>query len=235
MKKKTKIILIVLGIIVALIVSFAVWQRNNIKAVIYFLKYSEEELMQKSIDNQKELDNALKKIDMAAPRELTEEEAKALESGELSLEEAVALSLTHNEENQPTTAEPSSGGKPHISPATPSKTPSKMEKLVAELYVLKSSYMSKLDSLEAAGKKEYSQTPVSQRNATWKGTMISKYSGIISGWEAECDAKVEAVIGKIREEIKKTGGDMSVIDTIRSTYNTEKQIKKAEYMNTYLK
>ena len=235
MKKKTKVVLIVLGIIIALIASFAVWQRNNIKAVIYFLRYSKEDLVQMAADNQKELDDALKKIDMAAPRELTEEETKALESGELTLEEAVALTLTPSDENPTTSAEPSGGKKPTVAPATPSKTPSNIEKLIAELYVLKSSYMSKLDGLESAGKKEYSSTPESQRNATWKGQMISKYSGIISGWEAECDAKVEAVIGRIREEIKKTGGDMSVINTIRSTYNNEKQIKKAAYMNTYLK
>ena len=226
MKKKTKVVLIVLGIIIALIASFAVWQRNNIKAVIYFLRYSKEDLVQMAADNQKELDDALKKIDMAAPRELTEEETKALESGELTLEEAVALTLTPSDENPTTSAEPSGGKKPTVAPVTPSKTLSNIEKLIAELYVLKSSYMSKLDGLESAGKKEY---------ATWKGQMISKYSGIISGWEAECDAKVEAVIGRIREEIKKTGGDMSVINTIRSTYNNEKQIKKAAYMNTYLK
>ena len=235
MKKKTKIILIIIGIIIALVASFAVWQRNNLKAIMYYLMYSEEELAQKSIDNQKKLDEALKKIDMQAPRELTEEEAKALENGEITLEEAVNLSLT------PITDETlqSNNGENSVKPAAPStaenKEQSKMSKLVAELYVLKSSYMSKLDSLEAAGKKEYAQTPADQRNATWKGQMISKYSGIISGWEAECDAKVEAVIGKIREEIKRTGGDMSVINTIRSTYSHEKEIKKAEYLNTYLK
>ena len=235
MKKKTKIILIILGIIIALVASLAVWQRNNLKAVMYYLMYSEEELAQKSIENQKKLDEALKKIDMQAPRELTEEETKALESGEITLEEAVSLSLTPNAD----TAIAGTGGGNGVKPATPSASgdqeQSKMSKLVAELYVLKSSYMSKLDGLEAAGKKEYSQTPPNQRNATWKGQMISKYSGIISGWEAECDAKVEAVIGKIREEIKRTGGDMSVIKTIRSTYSHEKEIKKAEYLNTYLK
>ena len=76
MKKKTKIILIILGIIIALVASLAVWQRNNLKAVMYYLMYSEEELAQKSIENQKKLDEALKKIDMQAPRELTEEETK---------------------------------------------------------------------------------------------------------------------------------------------------------------
>ena len=235
MKKRTKIILIVLGIIIALVASFAIWQRNNIKAVIYFLRYSKEDLIEMAEDNQKELDNALKKIDMQAPRELTEEETKALESGEITLEEAIGLTLTPDSQTIPANVETNPSKKPGT-PLNPGTTePTKMEKLIAELYVLKSSYMSKLDGLEAAGKKEYSQTPPNQRNATWKGQMISKYSGIISGWEAECDAKVEAVIGRIRDEIKKTGGDMSVINTIRSTYNNEKQIKKAAYMNTYLK
>ena len=64
--------------------------------------------------------------------------------------------------------------------------------------------------------------------------MISKYSGEIAAWEGECDAKVEGVISRIKEELKRTGGDMSVINTIRSTYEKEKQIKKAGYMNKYM-
>ena len=42
------------------------------------------------------------------------------------------------------------------------------------------------------------------------------------------------IISKIKAELKRTGGDMSVIDTIRSTYSREKQLKKAGYMNAYL-
>ncbi len=235
MKKGTKITLTVIAIIVCIIVGVIVWQWGNISALVYSVQYSQEELDTMLTENKDKLDTVLNEIDVPVPRELTQEELAALESGDITQEEAVEISLgsstlkekidkhTNSEKNNVTS-------KPNSTPQPQNNTSA----LIAKLYVLKASYMSKLDGLEGQAKAEYSNTPAEKRTAAWKGSMISKYSSRVAALEGECDAKVEGIIAQIKAEISKNGGDMSIINTIRSTYETEKQIKKAHYMNTYL-
>ena len=104
--------------------------------------------------------------------------------------------------------------------------------LIAKLYVLKGSYVAKLDALESEGIAEYANTP--NKSTSWKASMISKYSGKVAALEGECDAKFEAIVSELKTELEKNGEDTSIIKTIRSTYEKEKQIKKANYLNTYM-
>lgn len=243
-KRKLKIFLIVLLVIAVLIGGLAIWQRNNIASVIYYMKYSGDDLDRMNKENKEKLASALSEIDTNMPRELTEEEIAALKDGTITEEDAVEISLgiTTLEEKlqQKSRGETNDGSTSQSSQNTSVSDTAKnsqsgISNLIAQLYVLKSSYISKLDGLEAEAKSEYAKTPAEQRTSTWKGSMVSKYSARVSAWESECDTKVEGIISQIKEELSKTGGDMSVIDTIRSTYENEKQIKKAQYLNTYLK
>lgn len=272
--KKLKIFLIVLSVIAILITGVTIWQWNNIVAVYYFIKYSEEDLTRLNEENKRILNETIGELNIEAPRELSDEEIEALESGAITKEDAIDISLgiatleeklglptpeqnaeDNSESTQSNTADTSrenakntdngnsevsiSGGNStsnkQMPQSQPQKETSKMSELVAELYVLKSTYIARLDGLEAKGKSEYSQTPEGNRTTAWKNSMIAKYSGEISAWESECDAKVEGIISQIKEELKKTGGDTSVIKKIRTTYENEKQIKKAQYMNKYMK
>lgn len=260
MKKKLKIFLIVLGILAAIIAGITVWQWQNIKAVIYFLNYSQEDLDEMYESNQKTLDEALEGFSTAKPRDLTEEEKNALKNNIITEEEAIDISLgktTLEEvkksknlqgENGETETSPEKSTAGETKPGQQGNNPQNqsdkkigteendnISKLIAKLYVLKSSYIGRLDGLEAEGLAEYSKTPKEQRTSAWRGSMISKYSARISAWEAECDAAVEGIISEIRRELNKNGGDTSIIQTIRSTYQNEKQIKKASYLNKYMK
>ncbi len=232
MKKKI-ITFIIVAAVISLVSWVVAWQWNNISAVFYFAKYSEEDLNRMLEDNKAQLSSALSEINENIPRDLTEEEAQALTDGNITEEDAVEISLgkvTLEEkvkENKPT-----SKPKPQKEPQKPAD---KTTDLIAQLYVLKSSFMSRLASLEAEGNAEYYNTPKEKRTNEWKGAMIAKYTSKIAGMEAECDARVEALISQIKAEISKNGGDMSIIDTVRATYENEKQIKKAQYMNAYLK
>ena len=237
MKKKI-ITLIIVAAFVSLVSGVLAWQWNNICAVFYFINSSQEALDKMLEKNKEELSKALSGMEEGAPRDLTEEEAKALEEGNISEEEAIEISLgkTTLEEkikNPQQTSQKPKPQKPQANDTT--KTTDKTSDLIAQLYVLKSSFLSRLSGLEAQGNAEYDNTPKEQRTADWKASMISKYTNKIATMEAECDAKVEAVISQIKAEITKNGGDMSIINTIRTTYENEKQIKKAQYMNTYLK
>lgn len=235
-RRKLKIFLIILAVIVVTASGVLAWQWDNVRSVIYFMRYSEDDLDKMLDDNKKELDSALEGIGAQMPRELTEEELQALQEGTITQTDAVEISLGKTtlqekiEQKKPKSQVSSGSGG-----STVLVTDSPVSNLVAQLYVLKSSYMGKLGGLEAQAKAEYSATPAAERTAGWKSSMISKYSGKVSALEGECDAKVEAVISQIKAELAKTGGDTSIIGKIRSAYENEKQIKKAYYLNTYLK
>ncbi len=230
-KKGLKIFLIILAVIVTLTGGVCIWQWDNIKAVSFFLKYSKEELEEMNKENDKKLDDAVANLELM-PRELTDEEKKALEVGEITEEDAIEITLGK------VTLEEKIKEKEN-----PGKAPTKVEEaktdrvseLIAKLYVLKSTYISKLDGLAADAKAEYKATPEAERTEKWKSSKISKYMSLATSLEATCDAQVEAIVTELRTELKKTGGDMSLIDTVRSSYESEKQIKKAFYLNKYLK
>jgi len=258
-RKKLKIFLIIALVFVMLVAGLAIWQWNNIVALYYSIRYSEEELLKKEEENKKALDEAINTLNIEPPRELTKEEIAALENGEISKEEAINISLgitTLEGENNAVTPEQDNNSQaetgvetnaqnntpavttPNVQPGSnvsnqPPKKASRLEELVAELYVLKGTYISKLNGLEAKAKQEYSATPKEQRTVSWKTSAFARYSKEATAWEAECDVKVEGIISKIKAELNRTGGDTSVIKKIRETYDTEKQIKKAQYLNKY--
>lgn len=232
-KKKLNILLIVAAVIVAGIAAVAVWQWDNILSVIYSVKYSEEDLNRMLDENKSELNTALEGIGANTVRDLTEEETAALEEGLITENDAVEISLGIKTLQEKLAEKNEQKSTPAQS--TSSDETSATSDLIAQLYVLKSSYMGKLSSLESQAKAEYSSTPENERTAAWKSSMLAKYSGKVAALEGECDARVEALISEIKAELSKTGGDMSIINTIRSAYENEKQIKKAHYLNTYMK
>ncbi len=238
-RKGLKIFLIIFGIIFLMGGCAVIWQWDNIQAVVYFMKYSKEDLETMAVENQTLMDEAVSTLEMI-PRELTEEENKALESGVITEQDAVEISLgvtTLPEKVEEKKNLPESAAKPAATP-TEAPKPQKVDRvseLVAQMYVLKSSFISKLDALAAQAIAEYSATPAAQRTSSWKTSKMTKFTSMASVLEAECDAQVEGIITELRAELKKNGGDMSLINTIRSTYDSEKQIKKAYYLNKYLK
>lgn len=224
MKKGLKIFLIILAAFILVAGTVTVWQWDNITAVVYFMKYSKDDLETLEKDNKQKLDDTAATLDII-PRELTEEEQKALADGIISEEDAVEISLG------------TSTLKDKLENSTDKTSVKKdrLSELVARLYVLKSTFISKLDGLAGQAAAEYKNTPNSQKNASWTSSKISKYMGLATELEAECDVQVEEIISELKDELKKQGKDNSLINTIRSTYDNEKQIKKAYYLNKYLK
>lgn len=53
--------------------------------------------------------------------------------------------------------------------------------------------------------------------------------------ESACDANVNAVISELKSILSAAGRDMSLVSSIQTAYNNEKQLKKAYYINMYVK
>ena len=221
MKKKTLIILIILGFFIVGISGICYWQRENIKAVFYAIKYTDDE----QEELQKESDRIIKELSEKFAEqglsELTDEAVQMLNKGTLTEEDAIKIitgekTLEEIKENKKN---------PEKTPEKSSDNP-KIASLVGKMYVLRSTYMGKLNSLIGQAKAEV-------MSGKSKSSVASKYIGIASGLEGQCDAQVESVLSQITEELKKTGGDLSLVSELRSAYRNEKSVKKAALLSQY--
>ncbi len=221
--KKWKITLCVFLAFVLLLGGLAYWQRENIGALIDSQRYSAEE-RGKKLAEQEEL--LLQAFSEQAPgveiHPLSEEEEKLLREGKLSPDDALQI-IT--------------GKKPSISQAEgekPQQTKqpeesSRLNDLIGQIYVLRSSFVGQLNGLVAQAKQEY----INGGGSVSKGTILKRYMGIAGGLEGQCDGQMEALLSQIKAELEKTGGDLSLIGQIRATYQGEKRAKKAEILNQF--
>lgn len=72
-------------------VALAIWQWDNIQALVMAVTYSDEKLADKKAENDKIISDALEKYPEISVRDLTEEEKQALAEGRLTEEEVLLL------------------------------------------------------------------------------------------------------------------------------------------------
>lgn len=248
MKRGWKIFFIILLVIVLALGALIYTQWNSIDAFIHSLSTTEEETIKELEDNKQQLQQFIDADENISVRDLTEEETAALASGELSEEDVVKLLTGQTPEPTPTpTPTPKATAKPNASPqntATPTPTPTpeptptaqqRISELLAKLYVQKSTYLNKLDTIEANVRYEF----ISQRDK-WESTkaakkeLLAKYLPEVASWEKECDSTVYGIIDEIQAELRANGMDESIVDTIKSAYLEEKKLKKTYFINRYM-
>lgn len=253
--RKRYIVLIVLVVLLILLAALAFWQRENIKAVQDFASYSQEELEEQMKQNDQAIKDAVNAVPEVSIREVTEEERQALKEGTLSQEELVERLLGTEtpapEQPEPTTtpapiptpkqdelAQPSASPTPTPTP-TPEPTPTpgksdyekRLSELIARVYVLREEYLIQLDDLKEEAIAAYKATPAAQRTASWLTKFVSNYLSKGTALEKQCDQKMDAIVIEMRTLIKENNGDLSLVDTMISTYANEKSLKKAWYMS----
>ena len=236
-----RIVSIVLMVIL-LLSGWLVYQNwNTIDAFIHSLGTTVEQTEKELEENKKILQKFIDEDDDIVVRDLTEEEAKALNSGNLSEEEVIEILTGREPEEKPVkTPKPiDKPSKPNFTPkptSTPESTSQdKISQLIAKLYVQKALYLNKLDDIEAQVRAEFLATPNKWgTKADAKKVLLNKYLPTVAEWEKNCDTMVYGILDEIREEIKKTGKDEAVVDTIKISYLEEKKLKKAYFINRYM-
>ena len=108
--------------------------------------------------------------------------------------------------------------------------PSELENLIAQIYILRADFSGQLDSLVGQAKAEY----IANKGKN-KAGIAGKYLRMASDLEGACDSQMESILSKIDAELKSTGGDSGIISEIRSAYENEKSIKKADLLAKYNK
>lgn len=299
MKKFLKTLGIILLVLVIIAAVLVVWQWRYVKALIDGIRYDEEELGRKQLENAEKTISSVDEQISVPLREITEEEKQKIASGELSqtalmaqiLAEALGTSLPDtapvNENSQPASAEagavtepsaeggsggeaalppsentasgsensetaqpsgtqPSGSGQtgsqqtvpPQTNPANATAAQSSDQMIagaVAKLYELQAQYTSQLDGLVGRAKAYYHEQKAQNGSAAAKSSTAAKFSGEVASMENACDAKVEAVISDLTQQLKSVGADTSITSTLRSAYQNEKSIQRAAYVNKYMK
>ncbi len=217
MKKKTIIWLTVLGVIIIALTAFAIYQRNNISAIVTSISKTETQIAEKLNESKKELENELKDKYSTDVTDLTADEEKQIMKGELSVEKAVEninKKYEDSKKNQTNSSE--------------------VDKLIGdkviELYSLKAYYLGQLGQMEATIKREYSQLPKEKQNLVGIKDLANKYMGTALSLLNQCDAQVENLLSALEKDLKKFKADTSILKTIRDTYEQEKAMKKAYYL-----
>ena len=220
MKFKKRYIFIPLALILIFSISaLAYWQWENITALKYMLTNSTEETSQMLKENEKVINNIVEKLSDEGISALPEEAVEMMNNGELTEKDAADII------SGKTTIDEVKNKKNNTDESQANSEASNISNLVAQIYSLRSSFVGKLDSLIAQAKAEWSAGGVNKKD------FISKYIGLGTSLEGQCDAQFESIISQIKEELKRTGGDESIISELKKAYKNEKTAKKASILS----
>lgn len=220
MNFKKRYIFIPLALILIFSISaLAYWQWENITALKYMLTNSSEETTQMLKENEKVINNIVEKLSDEGISALPEEAVEMMNNGELTEKDAADII------SGKTTIDEVKNKKNNTDESQANTETSNISSLVAQIYSLRSSFVGKLDSLIAQAKAEWSAGGVNKKD------FISKYIGLGTSLEGQCDAQFESIISQIKEELKRTGGDESIISELKKAYKNEKTAKKASILS----
>ena len=255
--KKRRIVLIVLAVVLILLAAVGIWQRENIKAFVDSLRYSQDQIERKLDDNTQKMQEIVDKTDYIQIRgALTPEEEKALASGEITSNEAMQIvkgdttleSLRDLKDkdssqtaNTPDVKDNSSDGKnnqtslPPTEPVQPAKQPTaadimqeEVSSIVAQLYVEKSNFVGQLEALANQAVASYEALGGGKEKAT---EIMNSYLPTVASLESSADQKVNALLSQLEASLKKGGGDLSLVNEVRQCYYEEKSLKKSYYLS----
>ena len=106
-----------------------------------------------------------------------------------------------------------------------------IKKYTAQFYSLKAYYSGQLSSLESQAKSEYINARKNKQSGVTKASVAKTYIGKAYSLQSECDGKVSTLLSGMKSELKAVGGDLSILETIKNAYDSEKAARKAQYMN----
>ena len=251
--KKIKKMPIILAVIFVFLVILVWWQFGNIKSVYYWFKYDNKNVSEMIDSKNKEVDKYLKDKSNLNVRQSTEAEQKLHQEEIITDDEFVDVltgktdvkdmfgqnidlddskNFVDESGNSITKEELESAKKETSSQNEKKDLTQKASECVARMYVLKSNFESRLGALYEQAKADYISVPNEQRSAR-KNEVIKKVYSQAVALEKECDAEVDMVLAKLESLLKQSGDDISIVNKIRKSYNEEKSLKKAYYLNLF--
>jgi len=111
----------------------------------------------------------------------------------------------------------------------------RQNEIIAEIYLLRATYLNKIDELIVTSREEYIALPKDKHNLSGKLEFAEKVI-IPRGYalEDECDSKMEVLLDELRGILESLGTDASLVGEINSAYKEQKRLKKTELINEYM-
>ena len=254
MKKRKRIWIGIVFIIVIFLGIVVIKHWNSLTAVIDSFRYSQDEVVEKLNENTQQLQKYIDENENITVRDLTEEEAKMLNEGVITEEEAIAILTGKASSVQPSdeadasdassaeepageTKKPQPSSKPQTPEATKESSDTVVSEAIAKLYIQKSKYLSKLDTIEANIRQAYIDEAASksdEEKRAIKQRFINSNLSEVAAWEKECDGVVYGILDEIKTALKNAGQDTSVVKKLEDAYLNEKRLKKSYFINRYM-
>lgn len=181
---------------------------------------------------------------------ITDDELTGIITGETSVKEVFGTEIGLNNEDKltitetgqildkesaeklKTEAKESKGDSPESGQQEPKGDNSqRISECVAQMYVLKSSFVSRLEGLYGTAIADYKAMTPEQRKSGGKQIIIDRYYSSAASMEAECDGQVSAILSELTTLLKEQGSTTELVDKIKVSYYEEKSLKKAYYIN----
>lgn len=207
-----------------------IWQKDNITAVVEATKYSDEDIQQQISDSKKTVESELEQYDIKGLRDFTFEEEEAIRKGQMTVDDAVSKILsesnvsTDNSQNSALASSNTSGNSDMQNKKSDSS--SIISDYAVKLYTLKAKYLGEIGNL-------IDQAKADIKNGASAKDLMSTYLSKATSLENEADSKVDKLLSELRSKLKAMGADTSVVDTMRSSYESEKTLKKSYYISLY--
>jgi len=236
MSRRARIWLIVILVIILCVGWFTYKQWNSISAVIDSFKYSQEDVIQKLEENKNSVQEFIDKNEDITVRDLTEEEAKALNEGSLTEEEVISILTGQKNEDKVTSEKPvvDNPKEPKPNEKEPKKTSNQVvAEAIAKLYIQKNNYLSKLDNIEAHVRQLYIDMSKEEKKGA-KQRLLTEYLPQVASWESECDSVVYGILDEIKVALKASGQDEAIVTKLEEAYLNEKKLKKSYFINRYM-
>lgn len=103
-------------------------------------------------------------------------------------------------------------------------------KYTAKLYGVRGAYQGRIDGIISSAKSEFASLPAEQQTGSAKSSILSSKLSQAESLEAECDARVESVLGEMSAELSAAGHSTDSVGKLRSYYEDAKASQKAAYL-----
>ena len=167
-------------------------------------------------------------------RDLTTEEAEALNKGDITEEEAINI-LTGKKEDVANSGgvDNSSSFEKKEPENNTNEASKKVSEAIAKLYIQKNTYLSKLDVIEEEARTKYLSMKEMEPQDR-KSTLLSEYLPKVGQWEKDCDNVVYGIIDEIKIALKEAGQPDNITEKLKKAYLDEKSAKKTYFINRYM-
>lgn len=225
MKKLLKIILVILLLLVIAAAALALWQRDNLTALRDGMNMDPSAIQVELDNSREEFADTMDRYGVPE-KEFTQEEIAQLVRGEITAE-ALADSMLQSSGGTASNASGSQSSADQTTASDPTDSLNEaIRKEIATMYVLRASYEGKLDAIVSSAREAYN----SGQN---KRSILLDKLNELTALEKECDQQVAEVTARLRELLAQAGQDTSVADQIEETYQAEKSMKKAYYIQKF--